>query len=229
MEDLAGADGPAADLQGPFADFVEVVGAGGGAVDGYEIQGPDADLSAGEDGVADQGDDVLHLVRWVGEGALLQQLDAEGVVGHGVDVPGDQDAHEEEGAQNSGDVDEEGHGVALVDDDGLPDGGVAVVEIELAVLGLQLQHILGIENGVAVAVGEDVLISLVVVVGVLTEDLEALTAGVVHVGALAADLAGNARGVEGDDETKEFARILGVDLITLDFLVGSAAFHADDD
>ena len=104
-----------------------------------------------------------------------------------------------------------------------------VGEIQLGVLGLQLQHVVGIENGVAVAVGEDVFVLLVVVVGILTEDLKALAAGVVHVGAFAADLARNARGVEGDDETKEFALVLCADFIPFGFLVGCAAFHADND
>src|SRR3569833_1855793 len=229
VEDFAGANGPSANLKGPFAELICVVGARGRTVDGNEIQRPDADFSSCHDGVADQGDDVLHLIGRVGEGALLQQLDAERVVRHGIDVPGNQNTHEEKGTQNTRDVDKEGHGVALVDDDGLPDGGVAVGEVQLGVLGFQLQHVLRIENSVAVAVGEDVFVILVVVVDILLDVLQALATGVVHVGALAADLAGNARWVEGDDETEEFALVLGVDFIAFGFLVGCAAFHANND
>ncbi len=229
VEDFAGANGPSANLKSPFADFVCVVGARGRTVDGNEIQRPDADFSSCEDGVANQGNDILHLIGRVGKGALLQQLDTEGVMRHGIDVPRNQNTHEEKGSQNTGDVDKEGHGVALVDDDGLPDGGVAVGELQLGVLGFELQHVFGIENGVAVAVGEDVFVFLVVVIDILTEDLEALTTGVVHVGTLATDFTRNARGVEGDDEAEEFALVLGVDFIAFGFLVGCAAFHANDD
>jgi len=112
-------------LQGPFADFICVVGARGRAVDGNELQGPDADFSLRDNGVANQGNNNLHLIGRVSKRALLQELDTERVVRHGIDVPGNRNTHEEKGPQNAGNVDKEGHGVALVDDDGLPDGGVA--------------------------------------------------------------------------------------------------------
>jgi len=129
VEDFAGANSPSANLKGPFADFICVVGTRGRTVDGNDIQRPDADFPSCDDGVANQGNNILHLIGRVGKGTLLQQLDTERVMRHGIDVPGNQNTHEEKGTQNTGNVDKEGHGVTLVDDDGLPDGGVAVVEI----------------------------------------------------------------------------------------------------
>jgi len=88
VEDFTGANGPSANLKGPFADFICVVSARGGTVDGNEIQGPDADFLLRDDGVANQGNNILHLIGRVGKGTLLQQLDTERVMRHGIDVPG---------------------------------------------------------------------------------------------------------------------------------------------
>lgn len=71
VEDFAGANGPSANLKGPFADFICVVGARGRTVDGNEIQRPYADFSSCVDGVANQGNNILHLIGRVGKGALL--------------------------------------------------------------------------------------------------------------------------------------------------------------
>ncbi|KAI6755677.1 hypothetical protein HG531_004783 [Fusarium graminearum] len=72
VEDFAGANSPSSNLKSPLADFVDVVATRSRTVDGDEVEGSDADLTFRHDSVSNQGNDILHLIGWMGKCSLFQ-------------------------------------------------------------------------------------------------------------------------------------------------------------